>query len=104
MDDAMSIEQAEPILWAPRYVLEARAHEINEARLRQARISATHAAYKNPFQTKITRMLYLVATGYGDEAGNIAREVATAAYDEYLDRQICEHTGNVYFHACEESW
>jgi hypothetical protein len=50
-------------------------------------------------------MLYLIATGYEEEAAALAKALATWAYDYRLDRHVCEHTGNVYFHECEGySW
>lgn len=62
------------------------------------------AGFRTEFEQRIDRMKYLIAVGYPEDAGAIAKELATKVYNEELDRHVCEITGNVYFHEshCEE--
>lgn len=50
------------------------------------------------FEKDCQRVLYLIATGYADDAGELASAIATKAYDEKLDRRFCDHTGYPYFY------
>jgi hypothetical protein len=63
------------------------------------------AGFRTEFVQRIDRMKYLMAVGYPEDAGAIAKELATKVYDERLDRYTCEITGNKYFHECHcEDW
>jgi len=50
---------------------------------------------------KTRRMLYLIATGYTDDAAQLAREIATETLND-MGRRKCEWTGNDYFFRCCE--
>lgn len=84
---------SDPILWLPTSLL---ALDLE----RDVRSSRIIERTKHPFEEKCERVLYLIATGYADDAGTLAKECATYGYDHMMDRNICEHTGNHYFHEC----
>lgn len=42
-------------------------------------------------------MLYLIALGYDEDASQLAREIASWAYEYLLGRETCRWTGNHYF-------
>ena len=70
-----------------------------------ARTAKPSAGFRTEFEQRIDRMKYLIAVGYPEDAGAIAKELATKIYDEKLDRYTCEITGNKYFHECQhEEW
>jgi len=54
-----------------------------------------------PLEKNCASMHQLIATGNGE----MARIVATEVYDNQLDRNVCEETGNIYFHSCDtDNW
>lgn len=85
---------SEPILWLPMSMLYEKVTEEHRR--------AKYVPQPTPFEKQCDRLKYLISTGYAEDAGELAKEIATKVYNERLDRNFCEHTGYPYFHYCEQ--
>lgn len=91
---------ADPVLWLPESFLTQATKDRDEyERLR--RTPAPYVRLLEHWEKLAKLVIECIEDGDARNAGVAAREMATLVYDQKLDRNICEHTGYAYFHACD---